>query len=155
MQLLQDPHIVNDNLLLSHGDAYCTDDAEYQTLRRTLRDAGWQASILEQSLEARRQLAAGMRAQSRATNANKAQNIMDVNADAIASALRSHGCEQLIHGHTHRPGRHRHGDASRWVLGDWDHCAWLAVRASESGAIRLLRLPLVDRCENDSVYRVV
>jgi UDP-2,3-diacylglucosamine hydrolase len=49
--------------------------------------------------------------------------IMDVNAGAVEQALRSHGYPRLIHGHTHRPGKHVHvvdGRAcERWVLADW------------------------------------
>jgi len=45
---------------------------------------------------------------------------MDVNAQAVIEALRRHGVRRLIHGHTHRPGRHRVGsDGERWVLPDW------------------------------------
>jgi len=48
---------------------------------------------------------------------------MDVNAEAVREALRRHQVSRLIHGHTHRPGRHRidvDGRAcERWVLPDW------------------------------------
>ena len=150
--LLADPHVLDASLLLSHGDRYCTDDVAYQNARRTLRSPEWQASILEQSLDARRQFAAGLRAQSKQTNANKAQNIMDVNADAIRAALDASGCQTLIHGHTHRPGRHWHQGRERLVLGDWDHCAWAAL--SDAGTTSLWRLPLTDRYENETRYRL-
>ena len=48
---------------------------------------------------------------------------MDVNAATVEEAFRASGCERLIHGHTHRPGRHViavDGRAcERLVLGDW------------------------------------
>ena len=48
---------------------------------------------------------------------------MDVNDDAVRQTLRSHGVRRLIHGHTHRPGRHElevDGQrCERWVLPDW------------------------------------
>ena len=53
----------------------------------------------------------------------KAPVIMDVNAGAVEETLRRYGYPRLIHGHTHRPGKHVHvvdGHAcERWVLGDW------------------------------------
>jgi UDP-2,3-diacylglucosamine hydrolase len=49
--------------------------------------------------------------------------IMDVTPDAVADVFRAHGCDTLIHGHTHRPGRHEHlvdgRTCVRWVLPDW------------------------------------
>ena len=48
---------------------------------------------------------------------------MDVNAEAVATAMRQAGVTRLIHGHTHRPAIHRielDGTAAeRIVLGDW------------------------------------
>jgi UDP-2,3-diacylglucosamine hydrolase len=53
----------------------------------------------------------------------KTAEIMDVNDDAVRQAMRSHGVRRLIHGHTHRPGRHAvevDGQrCERWVLPDW------------------------------------
>jgi UDP-2,3-diacylglucosamine hydrolase len=48
---------------------------------------------------------------------------MDVSAATVEAALRANGYPRLIHGHTHRPGRHVHAidgqTCERWVLGDW------------------------------------
>jgi UDP-2,3-diacylglucosamine hydrolase len=48
---------------------------------------------------------------------------MDVNADAVATAMRKAGVTRLIHGHTHRPAVHSFPldgrTAERIVLGDW------------------------------------
>ena len=44
VQLLPDPSTI-DELLLAHGDAYCTDDTEYQAVRSLLRSAQWQQDI--------------------------------------------------------------------------------------------------------------
>ena len=61
---------------------------------------------------------------------------MDVNADAVADALRSHGVSRLIHGHTHRPARHEitvDGIAcERYVLADW-YSAASYLRVDEKG----------------------
>ena len=129
--LLPDPYLFDDRILLSHGDAYCTDDQEYQQLRALFRSAAWQADVLGRSLEERRALATGLRAQSEAANANKAANIMDVNHEAVALALQNAASQRMLHGHTHRPAHHYHNrsDAAlqRFVLGAWEHCAWIAV----------------------------
>jgi UDP-2,3-diacylglucosamine hydrolase len=48
---------------------------------------------------------------------------MDVAVPTVEAALRAHGYPRLIHGHTHRPGRHLHEidgqTCERWVLADW------------------------------------
>lgn len=124
--LLPDPYPLGDQILLSHGDRYCTDDLEYQQMRALLRSSQWQASVLQQSLAERRQLAAGLRQQSKEASANKAANIMDVNAEAVAIEMAQERRRLLIHGHTHRPGRHRMDGFERLVLGDWSHAAWIA-----------------------------
>ena len=65
----------------------------------------------------------GLREKSKAVIEAKPADIMDVNDGAVAEALRRHGVRRLVHGHTHRPGRHEHrvdGTAcERWVLPDW------------------------------------
>jgi UDP-2,3-diacylglucosamine hydrolase len=63
------------------------------------------------------------------------ETIMDVNADAVADAMRRAGVTRLIHGHTHRPAVHRFQldgqTAERIVLGDWyEHGSVLKVDAN-------------------------
>jgi UDP-2,3-diacylglucosamine hydrolase len=64
-----------------------------------------------------------MREKSKAVVQAKPEEIMDVNENAVRQVLAQHGATRLIHGHTHRPGRHRVsvGDrqGERWVLPDW------------------------------------
>jgi UDP-2,3-diacylglucosamine hydrolase len=109
--------------LLMHGDVLCTDDVAYQQTRRQVRAPEWKAHVLSMPLEARRALAAKARAESRAYTSSTQETLMDVNADAVAQAMRNAGVRHLIHGHTHRPAVH-HFDldgqtAERIVLGDW------------------------------------
>ncbi len=125
-QLLEDPYLLPNSTLLAHGDGFCVDDEAYQEARKTLRSAQWQAEILGQSLAERRTLAAQMRAQSIATNANKAENIMDVSDSEVTRVVRESGARRVIHGHTHRPGVHEHPWGQRCVLGAWEYCGWLA-----------------------------
>jgi UDP-2,3-diacylglucosamine hydrolase len=139
--LIDDPTRLPGGILLAHGDAFCVDDAPYQQMRALVRSAAWQQDILGQSLAARRALARQLRAQSQASNANKAENIMDVNAAEVARTVAAHGCHVLIHGHTHRPGIHRADWGTRYVLGAWEHCAW-SLREDDRGAFSLECRPL-------------
>jgi len=109
--------------LLMHGDSLCTDDLAYQAWRNEVRQASWQAQFLAIPLAARRAFAAKARDASRSHTGSTSESIMDVNAGAVAGALRGHGVTRLIHGHTHRPAVHTLDldgrQAQRIVLGDW------------------------------------
>ncbi|HTV86689.1 MAG TPA: UDP-2,3-diacylglucosamine diphosphatase [Dyella sp.] len=109
--------------LLMHGDVLCTDDVTYQAVRRNVRTPEWKAQVLAMPLDARRALAAQARKDSRAHTGATQETIMDVNAQAVAQAMRKAGVGRLIHGHTHRPAIHRFDldgqTAERIVLGDW------------------------------------
>ena len=124
-KILSDPYLTQDGVLLSHGDALCTDDEKYQEVRALFRSEAWQQDILSKSLTERKALGQMLRAQSRAENANKATNIMDVNNDAVSTLLAEHQPHTFIHGHTHRPGIHPVEGAVRMVLGAWERCGWL------------------------------
>jgi len=124
--LLQDPvveKIQGEKTLLVHGDTLCTDDLDYQAWRRKARDPAFQAEFLAKPLAERRRAIVQMREKSKQVVQEKTAEIMDVNDDAVRQALRRHGVRRLIHGHTHRPGRHTlevDGErCERWVLPDW------------------------------------
>lgn len=109
--------------LLMHGDTLCTDDAAYQAFRAKVRDPAWLAHMLAQPLAVRRAFAQQARAGSREHTAVTAENMMDVNAQAVADTFRQHEVDLIIHGHTHRPAVHSHAvdghECTRIVLGDW------------------------------------
>lgn len=124
--LLSDPHTLQlhgQNLLLSHGDALCTDDVEYQQVRAMTRNPDWQAMMMSKSIEERIAFARQAREQSLAHNASMTEEIADVNQDAVENTIQESGADVLLHGHTHRPGVHPfHVDerpVHRIVLGDW------------------------------------
>jgi UDP-2,3-diacylglucosamine hydrolase len=110
-------------VLLSHGDALCIDDIEYQKVRAMTRNPEWQAAILAKPLEERLAIAAHARAQSLARNVASDDEIMDVNANEVVRIISEHGVDILLHGHTHRPAIHEVAVddriARRIVLGDW------------------------------------
>ena len=141
VSLLEDPVRLDDGLLLAHGDAFCVDDEEYQAARLVLRSAAWQADVLSRSLEERRALAAGMREESRRTNANKADNIMDVSPGEVARTMARYEAHTLIHGHTHRPGIHHEDWGTRYVLGAWERCGWFLREQDGRFALTCAPLP--------------
>lgn len=106
--------------VISHGDAYCTDDLDYQAFRATVREPAWQHEFLAQPLEARLATAQTMRQRSQAEKRAKTLSIMDVNQSAVDGAIESHRAFGMIHGHTHRPGSYSTPSGhDRWVLTDW------------------------------------
>lgn len=111
-------------VLLTHGDALCTDDADYQAFRRQVRDPAWQRAFLAQPLADRNAQIEALRMRSESEKSGKALSIMDVNPQAVLALLADHGYPALlIHGHTHRPDAHEievdGHRCVRWVLGDW------------------------------------
>jgi UDP-2,3-diacylglucosamine hydrolase len=124
--LLDDPALIDlygTPTLLMHGDLLCTDDTEYMSFRRMVRDPQWQAELLSKSLQERQIIASGMRNQSREQTGGKPESIMDVNDDAVREMMSTYNVQRLIHGHTHRPAVHdlllADKPAQRIVLGDW------------------------------------
>lgn len=145
-QLLPDPVMVDlygVPTLLSHGDAFCTEDTSYQELRSIVRKPAWQRRFLSLSLESRRELASAARAGSKAHTTRMIPTIMDVNPEAVTRAFRATGARRLIHGHTHRPAIHPSvidGEAAeRVVLAPWYEAA-SCLRVDANGA-REIPLP--------------
>ncbi|MBB5191221.1 UDP-2,3-diacylglucosamine hydrolase [Silvimonas terrae] len=123
LRILPDPSVITLDdgkpVLLAHGDAYCTDDVSYMKFRRIVRSRWAQAIWSALPYRWRNRKAGQLRAQSSAANQTKMHAIMDVNAAAIEGALRQAGTDVLVHGHTHRPARHKASFGTRWVLPDW------------------------------------
>ena len=124
--------------IVTHGDQLCTADADYQAFRAHTRDPSVQRTFLALPLPERARLAAQLRHRSRELTALKPGDITDVAPDAVASLLREHRADDLIHGHTHRPATHRlvvdGRDCRRIVLADW--YAGDSVLAVEDGEYR-------------------
>lgn len=138
---LSDPSVLEvggKRLLLTHGDALCTDDTEYQAFRARIRAPAAVEHLLGLPVAERRRLGAEIRAASRVETARKSAKVMDVNRDAALAVLRAHDADCLLHGHTHRPGVQVLDDAGRrritlgaWHEGPsvlwWDGAAWQAT----------------------------
>ena len=138
--LLPDPFVADiagQKIVLTHGDALCTDDAGYMAFRTQVRAPQWQQEFLARPLEQRKAIIAGLRQGSREAQRDKADYIMDVNAAAVAALFDASDTSIMIHGHTHRPACHRiesnGAHRLRYVLPDWDCDAqeqrggWIAV----------------------------
>ena len=123
--IIADPFVTDDNLILGHGDALCTNDEAYQRLRKQVRNPQWRRDLLARPLAERRTIAGGLRLASDAGKASKAEAVMDVAPEAVDGLFKNSKARILIHGHTHRPGVHRTANNTRYVLGDWMHCGWL------------------------------
>ena len=148
--LLSDPALAQTNgqtLLLSHGDAWCTEDVEYMHFRASVRQEARQREFLSSPRAARQAFMGAARAHSEAGKREKSMQIMDVTPEAVDEALRSSQQRLLVHGHTHRPAVHRFtldgAPTERWVLPDWNFDS----TPSRGGAIavldgRLVSLPL-------------
>ena len=121
--LLPDPTVLQTGSvrwLLSHGDALCLDDTDYQVFRSQVRSPQWQHSFLSQPLATRQELARKLRSQSEARKQAGAE-YADVDAQAALQWLSADDAPHLLHGHTHKPGFHTLDTThDRTVLSDWD-----------------------------------
>ena len=126
VQALADPCVLSafgERVLLTHGDALCLADTEYQKFRAMVRSSAWQDEFLSQPLGARRQFARDARQQSEARKRGlpSPADWADVDFPCAIEWLQQAGSTTLIHGHTHRPATESIGAAcTRHVLSDWD-----------------------------------
>jgi len=126
MQALSEPALLQTagpRVLLSHGDAWCLDDIDYQRFRHEVRSQAWQQSFLSQPLPQRLAVARGMREASESRKRTQT-TYADVDDVLAVQWLQTCQADVLVHGHTHRPATHllpRGGE--RWVLSDWDALA--------------------------------
>ncbi len=149
VQGLADPTLFvwgQQRILLSHGDALCLDDVEYQQFRAVSRNPAWQQQLLAQPLAARRALARQVRGESEQRKQSGTE-YADADAALVRHWLAQTQAHTLIHGHTHRPADHALPDGkTRVVLSDW-HCDGSVPRAE---VLRITpdgqwqRIPLTD-----------
>ncbi len=145
-QLLPDPVVTEldgERVLLTHGDALCTDDHSYQELRSIVRESDWQRRFLALPLEDRELLATAARAGSQQHISRTIPEIMDVNESAVIAAFRAANVRTIVHGHTHRPAIHDLSidgrPCQRIVLGAWyEQGSYLSF---ENGQYELRSLP--------------
>ena len=121
--------IADRQVVVTHGDQYCSDDVSYQRFRAVIRHPLVLSALLCLPAKYRVQLAKRLRAQSKFRFQTNPVYI-DVNEQSIAAAFDRLGCELMVHGHTHRADIHSYADQNRspirLVLGDWHQLGWYA-----------------------------
>jgi len=123
---LPDPTVLlafGQRVLLTHGDALCLSDTEYQRYRAQVRDPQWQAGALALPLEERRQVAARIRhaSEQRNVRGTMAPEVADIEGATALAWMRQAQAPVLVHGHTHEPGSGAMAPGySRHVLSNWD-----------------------------------
>lgn len=122
MTALADPTVLalgRQRVLLSHGDALCLDDVDYQRFRAMARSPAWQQQVLAQPLARRRALGQSMRSESE----QRKQSDMvyaDLDTPATLAWMDAAQATLMVHGHTHQPADHAlPGGRTRIVLSDW------------------------------------
>jgi UDP-2,3-diacylglucosamine hydrolase len=124
MRPLADPTVLcafDQRVLLTHGDAWCVADTDYQKYRHQVRDTSWQSAVLAQPLAQRRILAQSFLSASERNAAEHRGEWADVDTATALEWLRATRSCTLVHGHTHRPASESLAPGlTRQVLGDWD-----------------------------------
>ena len=121
---LADPTVMTafgERVLLSHGDALCLADTDYQKFRAMVRSMAWQASVLARPLTERRALAREVRHESERRHGAMLPEWLDLDLPAAVEWMRAADTPVLVHGHTHRPADQLlQAGFTRHVLSDWD-----------------------------------
>lgn len=121
---LTDPTVVTafgERVLLTHGDALCLADTDYQKFRAMVRSAAWQASVLARPLAERRALAREVRHESERRHGTLQPEWLDLDRATSVEWMRAADAPVLVHGHTHRPADELlQPGFTRHVLSDWD-----------------------------------
>ena len=133
-QLISEPYILELNtnkFLLIHGDSLCTDDINYQKLKRILRSPITQFIFLKLSKNIRLKLTGQLRKKSIEAQKYKTVELMDVNQEATDLLMSNYSGFDLIHGHTHRKKTHIEEKYTRYVLGDWANDKGNAIKITD------------------------
>ena len=134
-KLITEPYLLNHNeknYLLIHGDSLCTDDVDYQKLKKVLRNPIIQFVFLNLPKNLRLKLTGQLRKKSIEAQTYKSEKIMDVNQSALEELMTKYPNTDLIHGHTHRQNIHKMERYTRYVLGDWMNNQGNAIKLSDS-----------------------
>jgi UDP-2,3-diacylglucosamine hydrolase len=133
--LINEPYELEHNtkkFLLIHGDSLCTDDINYQKLKKVLRNPLVQYIFLHLPKNIRLKLTGQLRKKSIEAQSYKSSKIMDVNQQTTDLLMSKYPDHDLIHGHTHRQKTHTMKNYTRYVLGDWSQNKGNAIKLSES-----------------------
>jgi len=133
-KLIKEPYILelkSKKFLLIHGDSLCTDDINYQKLKRVLRNPIIQFMFLKLSKNLRLKLTGQLRKKSIEAQRYKTEELMDVNQATTDLMMSDYPGFDLIHGHTHRQKTHAGKTYTRYVLGDWSNASGNAIKITD------------------------
>jgi UDP-2,3-diacylglucosamine hydrolase len=121
---LVDPTVVlafGERVMLSHGDALCIDDVDYQRYRSVVRRPSVQRAFRALPFAARRAIGRALRRRSGRREPAQLGGFVDVDRDAALAWMRDAETATLVHGHTHAPASHELAPGVvRHVLSDWE-----------------------------------
>jgi UDP-2,3-diacylglucosamine hydrolase len=130
LQGLPDPTVLTvggTRYLLSHGDALCLADVDYQKFRVQVRSSTWQQQFLAQPLHERMNQARALRAQSEARK-QQSTTWVDLDPNETQRWMQAAKTQHMVHGHTHEGLDHvlsntatnpTRANSTRHVLCDW------------------------------------
>jgi UDP-2,3-diacylglucosamine hydrolase len=151
VQMLPDTTVLqlgSQRIVLSHGDAWCLEDTDYQLFRKMVRAPEWQTAFLARPLQERQAIAKGIRAQSE--ERKHEGRYADADTTTALGVLHATGATRIIHGHTHQPATHTLAPGlERWVLSDWHLDDFTAPRA------QVLRLESTGKNEAPQWHRLL
>jgi len=131
VKLINEPYVLTHHdkkYVLIHGDSLCTDDVNYQKLRKVLRNPIITYIFTHLPQQLRLKLAGQLRKKSVEAQQYKTREIMDVNPKSTNTFMKRYPDADLIHGHTHRQNTHIEKTFTRYVLGDWSPKAGNAIK---------------------------
>lgn len=124
--MLSEPTLIKlgeEQVLLVHGDRYCTKDTAHQRFRLLTRNRIFTSLFLMLPLGMRERMVNKVRTISLG-NQNKSMEQMDVVSESVLQHMAAQHVRTLIHGHTHKPGLTQYTQdnkkLARYVLSDWD-----------------------------------
>lgn len=125
LMALSDPTVMiafGRRVMLTHGDALCLSDVDYQRFRTQVRNPAWRAEFLSRPLAERRKTARHIREESeRRKREQAAGQYFDIDVATAVRWMHEAGTQLVIHGHTHMPGSDELAPGfERQVLSDWD-----------------------------------
>jgi UDP-2,3-diacylglucosamine hydrolase len=109
--------------LLTHGDAFLTEDHAYQRLKRVLRSRPLRALARNLPLFVSEKLADRLRRRSVRAVASKSMHSMRIVPEAVR-ALTPPDTSLAICGHVHRAERHEMNGVELWTLGAFEDMGW-------------------------------
>jgi len=135
MAYLPDPFMLTlgeKRILLSHGDLLCQRDKRYQRYRKVVRHALTQRCYGLLPYRARNRIAGLLQDSSSQHNTLCART--DIDDKAAINWFRHYHADIMIHGHTHKPGKHHYQfQRQRLVLGAWHQEPSALYASAEEG----------------------